>query len=124
MTSFLLALHRADAYLAIALMLVAAVHGLAGHRRHPTVISRQYRNVLLAGAAILAFQVVIGLSMLAGGLRPSTIVHIIIYGALSPLILPGAYFYVRGRGKSHPNMAFALVSLFLFAFLIRGLFTG
>ncbi|MBI2172292.1 MAG: hypothetical protein HYU30_09830 [Chloroflexi bacterium] len=124
MTSLLLALHTADAYLAIALMGIAAVYGLAAHRRRPASVSPGYRAVLIAGAAVLALQVLIGLAMLASGLRSSTVLHIAIYGALSPLALPGAYFYVRGRGRGHPNLAFALASLFLFAFLIRALFTA
>ena len=124
MATILLTLHRTDAYLAIGLMFVAAVYGFVSHRRHPQVVSRQYRIILIAGTIILAFQALLGLSMLASGLRPANILHIAIYGALSPLILPGAYFYVRGRGRSHPNLAFALVSLFLFGFLIRALFTG
>jgi hypothetical protein len=124
MTTLLLALHTADAYLAIALMGVAAVYGFAAHRQHPAYVSRGYKTVLVSGAALLAIQVLIGLTMLASGLRPADVLHIAIYGALSPLVLPGAYFYVRGRGRGHPNLAFALVSLFLFAFLIRALFTA
>ncbi|GEM_PF-4205521 len=124
MTNVLLVLHRADAYSAILLMALGAVYGFVGHRRHPTTITRPYRAILIGGAIVLGGQALIGLAMLAGGLRPTTILHIIIYGTLSPLILPGAYFYTRGRGKTHPNMAFALVSLFLCAFLIRALFTG
>ena len=58
------------------------------------------------------------------GLRPGSVLHIAIYGALSPILLPGAYLYVRQQGGNHPNLAFGLVSLFLFAFLIRGTFTA
>lgn len=105
-------------------MLASAVYGFTSHRRHPSYISKGYRVLLIAGATVLALQVLLGLSLLANGLRPRTILHIIIYGAFSPLILPGAYFYTRGRGKSHSNLAFALVSLFLSAFLVRALFTG
>lgn len=123
MTTLLLTLHIADAYLAIALMGIAAFYGLAAHRRHPVSVSRGYRALLIGGAAVLALQAPIGLAMLASGLRPADVLHIAVYGALSPLVLPGAYFYVRGRGRGHPNLAFALVSLFLFAFLIRALFT-
>ncbi len=124
MTELLLALHRADAYLAIVLMAIASGYGFWGHRQHRHVLSRQYRILLLSSAAVLAVQVLIGLSLLASNLRPSTSLHILIYGALSPLVLPGAYCYTRGRGKGHPNLAFALVSLFLCAFLIRALFTA
>lgn len=124
MTSVLLILHRADAYSAILLMALAAVYGFAGHRQHPKTISARYRALLIGGAIVLGGQVPLGLGMLVGGLRPTTTLHIVIYGTLSPLILPGAFCYARGRGKAHPNMAFALVSLFLCAFLIRALFTG
>ncbi|MBI4339749.1 MAG: hypothetical protein HY680_07330 [Chloroflexi bacterium] len=124
MPSLLLTLHRADAYLGIALMVACALYGLASHRQHPGYLSPGYRALLIAGASVLALQVLLGLSLLAFGLRPSTILHIAIYGLLSPFILPGAYFYTRGRGKGHPNLAFALASLFLAAFLVRALFTA
>ena len=69
-------------------------------------------------------QAIIGLTMLATGLRPSDILHIAIYGAISPLVIPATYLYTRGRGRNHPNLAFALVTLFLMGFLIRGSLTG
>jgi hypothetical protein len=124
MTPLLLFLHSADSYLAIGLMLVAALHGIRSHLRHPAYLSRSYQTLLIAGATVLALQVVLGVSLLVSGLRPSDILHIVIYGALSPLILPGAYMYTRGQGKGHPNLAFGLVCLFLAGFLIRGTFTG
>lgn len=120
----LLALHRADAYFSIAWMLLSAVYGLALHRRHITYVPPRYKAILLIGSALLTLQVPLGLALLALGLRPSSILHIFIYGSLSPLLLPGAYLYTRQQGKRHPNLAFGLISLFLFAFLIRGTFTA
>ena len=124
MTELLLTLHRTDAYLSIGWMLIAGIYGLASHRRHRAYVSSGYKAVLIVGAALLAVQVALGLSLLLSGLRPGSALHIAIYGALSPLLLPGAYLYVRQQGGSHPNLAFGLVSLFLFAFLIRGTFTA
>ncbi len=124
MTELLLTLHRADAYLSIAWMFVAGVYGMASHRSHREHVTPRYRAVLIAGAALLALQVVLGLPLLALGLRPASALHIFIYGALSPLLLPGAYLYIRRQGTGHPNLAFGLVSLFLAAFLIRGMFTA
>lgn len=124
MLSILLTLHRVDAFLGIGMMLVAAVAGFIAHRRDPVYVPPLYRWWLAAGAAVLGLQVLLGSALLASGLRPSDILHIAIYGALSPLVIPGAYLYTRGRGRGHPNLAFGLVSLFLFGFLIRGLFTG
>ena len=105
-------------------MLIAAIYGFVSHRHNPRHISAGYRKVLVLGGSVLLLQVFIGLTMLATGFRPSEILHIAIYGALSPLIMPATYLYTRGRGKNHPNLAFALVTLFLIGFLIRGSFTG
>ena len=124
MTELLLTLHRADAYLSIGWMLIAGIYGLAAHRSHRNYVSHRYRAVLIFGAMLLVLQVVLGLSILASGLRPLSPLHIFIYGALSPLLLPGTYMYTRQQGRNHPNLAFGLVSLFLFAFLIRGTFTA
>ena len=124
MTDLLLTLHRTDAYVSIGWMLIAGIYGLAAHRSHRTFLSPRYRAVLIFGAILLVLQVVVGLSLLTSGLRPPSPLHIFIYGALSPLLLPGAYMYTRQQGRDHPNLAYGLVCLFLSAFLIRGTFTG
>ncbi|MBI4202162.1 MAG: hypothetical protein HY532_03485 [Chloroflexi bacterium] len=124
MTSLLLTLHQVDAYLAIVVTFAGGVYGLGAHRQHPHSLSQMYGWALIAGGSILSLQVFIGLALLASGLRPADNLHIFIYGALSPIILPGAYLYVRGRGRSHPNLAYGLVCLFLAAFLTRTLFTA
>ncbi len=124
MVELMLMAHRWEAYGTIAWMLLAAVYGLASHRKHLAHVPSRYKAILIIGAAMLILQALLGLPLLAWGLRPSSLLHIFIYGALSPLLLPGAYLYTRQQGKSHPNLAFGLVSLFLFAFLIRGTFTG
>ncbi len=124
MIQLLLTVHSWDAYISIAWMLLAAVYGLASHRRHPNYVPSRYKVILLVGAALLMLQVLLGLALLAWGLRPSSLLHIFIYGALSPLLLPGAYLYTRQQGRNHPNLAFGVVSLFLFAFLVRGTFTA
>ncbi len=124
MINLLLTAHRWDAYISIAWMLLSAVYGLALHRRHITYVPSRYKAILLIGAALLMLQVPLGLSVLTKGVRPSSLLHIFIYGALSPLLLPGTYMYTRQQGAGHRNLAFGLVSLFLFAFLIRGVFTA
>ncbi|PKB66786.1 MAG: hypothetical protein BZY82_04870 [SAR202 cluster bacterium Io17-Chloro-G3] len=124
MGSILLSLHQIDAYMGIAIMLVAAIYGFVSHRRDPRHISAGYKRLLILGGSVLLIQVIIGLTMLATGLRPSEILHIAIYGALSPLVIPATYLYTRGRGRNHPNLAFGLVTLFLMGFLIRGTYTG
>ena len=124
MIQLLLTVHPWVAYITIAWMLLAAVYGLASHRRHTTYMPSHYKAILLIGAALLMLQVLLGLALLAWGFRPSSLLHIFIYGALSPLLLPGTYLYTRQQGRNHPNLAFSVVSLFLFAFLIRGTFTG
>ncbi|MDO8749790.1 MAG: hypothetical protein Q7K03_01405 [Dehalococcoidia bacterium] len=124
MINILLMAHRWDAYISIAWMLLAAVYGLASHRRQPTNVPPRYKAILITGGSLLLLQVLLGLALLAWGLNPASSLHIFAYGALSPLVLPWAYMYTRQEGKRHPNLVFGVVSLFLFAFLIRGTFTG
>ena len=130
MITLLLIAHRWEAYATIAWMLASAAYGLALHRRSLSDTPPRYKAVLcykavlFVGEGLLVAQVLLGLSLLASGLHPASLLHIVIYGALSPLLLPGAYLYARQQGRKHPYLAFGLVSLFLFAFLIRGTFTG
>ncbi len=105
-------------------MLGSAIYGFRSHRQNPVLVPLQYQAVLTAATILLLLQVVLGLSLLASGLRPASSLHIFIYGALPPLVLPATYLYARQQGKNHANLAFALASLFLFGFLIRATFTG
>lgn len=120
----LLAAHRTLAYVTIAWMVICAAYGVVSHRRNPTLLSPAYRAVLGAGATMLALQVVLGPWLLLSGFRPAAPLHIFLYGGLSILVLPGTYIYIRKYGHDRPNMAFAMVSLFLAVFLVRAAGTG
>ncbi len=73
---------------------------------------------------MLALQAVPGFWFLLSGFRPATPLHIFLYGGLSFLVLPGTYLYIRKYGHDRPNMAFAMISLFLAVFLVRAAGTG
>jgi heme A synthase len=120
----LLAAHRTLAYVTIAWMVVCAAYGVVSHHRNPTLLSPAYRAVLGAGATMLALQAVLGLWLLLSGFRPATPLHTFLYGGLSFLVLPGTYLYIRKYGHDRPNMAFAMISLFLAVFLVRAAGTG
>ncbi len=120
----LLAAHRTLAYVTLAWMVVCAVYGVISHRRNPTLLSPVYRAVLGAGATMLALQVVLGLWLLLSGFRPASPLHIFLYGGLSALVLPFTYIYIRKYGHDRPNLAFAMISLFLAVFLVRAVGTG
>ena len=119
-----LAAHRTLAYVSIGWMVVCAVYGLVSHRRNPTLLSSAYRVVLGVGATMLALQVVLGLWVLLSGFRPASPLHIFLYGGLSSLVLPATYVYIRTYGHDRPNLAFAMITLFLAVFLVRAVGTG
>lgn len=124
MAEILLILHHTNAYLSIICMLMAGIFGVTSHKRGQKQLSNNYKIILIAAEALIATQITFGISLLLSGFWPASSLHIFIYGALSPLLLPGAYIYYKQHPKKNPNLIFGIVSLFLCAFLIRATFTA
>jgi hypothetical protein len=124
MEEIILILHRTNAYLSILCMLIAGIFGIASLQHGQKQLSSSYKIILIAAEALIAAQITFGISLLISGFWPTSSLHIFIYGALSPLLLPGAYIYYKQHRTKNPNLIFGVVSLFLCAFLIRATFTS
>ncbi|MBI2911801.1 MAG: hypothetical protein HYY05_06635 [Chloroflexi bacterium] len=120
----LLSLHRTNAYVAIAWMLVCAVTGLVRHHRECSTVGRLYGAGLAAGALLIGLQSLLGLALFVAGLRPADPLHVLLYGTLAPVLLPFAYVYYLRRSRSQGNLVFGVATLFLAAFLLRATFTA
>ncbi len=120
----LLQWHRLEAYAMLLWMLLVGIWGIIGHLRGQRAIGASYRRALWLAAALPVLQALLGIALLVQGHRPSSILHVLLYGTLAPLVLPVVYLYVQRRGHEHPALAFGLACVFQVAFLWRGISTA
>ena len=105
-------------------MLLVGVWGITRHWRGETEISRSYGRALWLAGTLPVLQALLGIALLLQGQRPSTLLHVLLYGTLAPLVLPIVYLYTQRRGHEHPALAFGLACVFQTAFLWRAIATA
>lgn len=123
MLSQLRELHSRNALLIIFSVLACGLWGVGNHWRGQPM-SRAYLLALAGVEMLMALQAFMGTEMAFSGLRPSSILHLLLYGPLSLLALPGAYVYTRRQKTQRLPLVFGLTCLLLFGLSIRASFTG
>ena len=79
---------------------------------------------MLAIAEILLFaQAGLGGYLWLIGLRPARTIHLL-YGFLIPALIPGAYFYTKGRTGRAEILIYATTTIIIVGLLVRATFTG
>ena len=105
-------------------MLIAGIWGIARQMRGHTLVSRSYGRALWLAGALPIVQALLGMALLLQGYQPGNVLHVLLYGALAPLVLPVVYLYTQRRGQEHPALAFGLACIFQVAFLWRAISTA
>jgi hypothetical protein len=100
--------------------LVGAWGVFLGIRKHE--FGPAYRGALLIGVALGIVQAVVGVLLLATGLRPADNLHYL-YGATVIVTLPLVGSYITDKRFSRP-LAYGLASLFMAGLAIRAITTG
>lgn len=90
-------------------------------RRHG--INSSYWGMLAVAELLLLAQAGMGIYMWAIGLRPARSIHIL-YGLLVPALIPGAYFYTRGRDSRSEILVYATATIITVGLIFRAIFTG
>jgi heme A synthase len=110
--------------IARALVLYFAVVGLwglfLGIRK--ASLGPAFRGALIIGVGLSIVQAIVGLSLVATGLRPADNLHYL-YGASVILTLPLVTSYIVDKKFSRP-LAYGLASLFMAGLAIRAITTG
>jgi hypothetical protein len=81
-----------------------------------------YRGALVIGVGLGVVQAIIGVGLLATGLRPADNLHYL-YGATVIVTLPLVGSYIADKRFSRP-LAYGLASLFMAGLAIRAITTG
>ena len=115
--------HAAVANACLIFSLIIAGYGFLRYARRQG-IDANFWGALAAGEVLFLAQAVLGLLLLAGGLRPArTAVHIL-YGVILALIIPGVYAMTHGRDGRREVLIYALWGLFLAGISLRAMSTA
>ena len=115
--------HQALANASLIFSFIIAGYGFWRYLRNQG-IDGSYWGVLASGELLYVAQIVVGLLLLASGLRPArTAVHLL-YGALLTLVLPGAYVATRAADSRREALLYAAIGLFLAGISLRAMSTG
>jgi hypothetical protein len=116
-------IHQALANASLIFSLIIAGYGFWRYFRKQG-IDASFWGALAAGELLYLAQMVIGLVLLASGLRPArTWVHLL-YGALLVLVLPFGYVATRAADSHREAGLYALIGLFLAGVSLRAMSTG
>ena len=119
----LVQVHEALATASLLFSFIIAGYGLWRYFRKQG-IDASFWGVLAAGEVLYVAQIIVGLLMLAGGLRPARLAVHLLYGALLALVLPFAYVSTRAADSHREAGLYALIGLFLAGIALRAMSTG
>jgi hypothetical protein len=121
----LLQVHAAVANACLIFSLIIAGYGFWRYLRAVLpAIDGSFWGVLAAGEVLFAAQAVIGVVLLASGLRPARAAVHILYGVVLAVVLPGAYATTRGRDGRQEALMYAVIGLFLAGISLRAMTTA
>jgi hypothetical protein len=83
-----------------------------------------YWGVLAIGELLLVAEALLGVAMYASGFRPARDWLHILYGAIIPVLIPGAYFYTRGRGDRAEILVYSTAAIITCGLIVRAIYTA
>jgi hypothetical protein len=115
-------LHDRLASTALMYMLIVSLWAFWRFFRKKGIDSTFWGMVAIA-EILLILQAGLGIYLWLSGLRPARSIHIL-YGLLIPALIPGAYFYTKGRTGRAEILIFATATIIIVGLLVRASFTG
>ncbi|MDA1329506.1 MAG: hypothetical protein O3B43_00330 [Chloroflexi bacterium] len=107
---------------ALLYMLIVSLWGFYRFFRKQGVDS-SYWGVLAIAEVLLILQVAFGIYLWVEGFRPPRSIHVL-YGLLIPALIPGAYFYTRGRNGRPEILVYGTATIITVGLIIRAIYTG
>ena len=115
-------IHTRLANVALIYMLIVSLWAFFRFFRRQGVDSSFWGALAIAEFLLLA-QMVFGIYLWTQGLRPARSIHLL-YGFLIPVMIPGAYFYTRGRVGRPENLVYGTTTIITAGLLVRAIVTG
>ena len=86
-------------------------------------IDSSFWGALAIAEILLIAQLLVGIFLWTQGLRPPRTIHVL-YGFLIPVMIPGAFFYTRGRVGRPESLVYATTAIITVGLLVRAITTG
>lgn len=86
-------------------------------------INSTYWGMLAIAELLMIAQAGLGIYLWVEGLRPARSIHVL-YGLLIPAMIPGAYFYTKGRDGRPEVLVYGTVTIITVGLIFRAIFTG
>ncbi len=86
-------------------------------------VDSSYWGALAIAELLLVAQLALGIYLWTLGLRPPRTIHVL-YGALIPALIPGAYLYTRGRVGRPEILVYGTATIITAGLIVRAAFTG
>ena len=86
-------------------------------------VDSSFWGALAIAEILLVAQLLIGIYLWTQGLRPPRSIHLL-YGFLIPAMIPGAFFYTRGRVGRPESLVYGTTTIITVGLLVRAISTG
>lgn len=118
----MITIHNGLATTALLYFLVISIWGYVLFFRRKG-IDPSYWGMLAIGEVLLVAEGLIGGYLWLSGLRPLRSLHLL-YGAIIPIMIPGAYLYTKGRAARAETLIYGTATLITVGLIIRAMYTA
>ena len=124
MQDLLLLIHERLGITSLYYLLIISVWGYYRFFTRKGIDSAYWGMLAIAEVLILA-EALLGMYMwLAGFPQPARGVLHAIYGAVIPIMIPGAYFYTKGRGERAEILVYSTAAIITCGLILRAIYTA
>jgi len=122
MQDLMIYIHNGLATTSLLYFLIISIWGyILFFRRKP--IDSAYWGMLVIAEILIVAESLVGGYLWVEGLRPSRGLHLL-YGALIPIMIPGAYLYTRGRGARAEALIYGTTTIITVGLILRAVYTA
>jgi len=87
-------------------------------------IDSAFWGALAIAEILILAQAFLGVYLWIDGLRPARGMLHVIYGAVIPIMIPGAYFYTKGRGERAEILVYSTAAIITCGLILRAIYTA
>ncbi len=122
MQDLMIYIHNGLATTSLLYFLIISIWGYTLFFRRKAIDSAYWGMLVIAEILIVA-ESLVGGYLWVEGLRPSRSLHLL-YGAIIPIMIPGAYLYTRGRGARAEALIYGTTTIITVGLILRAMYTA
>ncbi len=122
MQDLMIYIHNGLATTSLLYFLIISIWGYVLFFSHKGINSGYWGMLVIAEVLILA-ECAVGGYLWFQGLQPARSLHLL-YGAIIPIMIPGAYLYTRGRGARAEALIYGTTTIITVGLILRAMYTA